>query len=225
MTTPLQPQLDRITEQTRRLVPEERFAPAERSIAELLDGGYESHLPAVGSGMPPFSLPDAQGRSVSSTDLLALGPLIVSFFRGRWDPYCVTELEAWRDLYPRVRERGGLVVAISPQTLRQNDFLVQQHGLQFPVLRDEDCGYASELGLAYSIPEYLEAYYSSILVNIPFLHSGKNSLGTPFSDKWKLPVPATLLVDRAGIVRLAQGFADFRVRPEPEQFLQALAGL
>ena len=115
----LQDKLDEITAQTRNLVQPERLELSERAIAELFASGIEEKLLKPGDTAPSFALPDANGRTVSSADLLALGPLVVCFFRGRWCPYCVTELEGWRDLFPALRERGALLVAISPQTVRQ----------------------------------------------------------------------------------------------------------
>src|SRR5208337_4356729 len=109
MTTTLQDQLDEITANTRQLVQAERLAVGERAVAELFASGIEERVLPVGALAPEFALIDATGRLVRSADLLALGPLVVKFFRGRWCPYCVTELEAWRDLYPRLRERGALM--------------------------------------------------------------------------------------------------------------------
>src|SRR5579863_930284 len=134
MASSLQDQLDEITANTRRLVQPERMAIGERAVAELLNSGIEEKILPVGAAAPEFTLNDASGRPVRSADLLALAPLIVKFFRGRWCPYCVTELEAWRELYPRVREAGLLDCAISQQSSRQSDFMVGQHGLPFPVL-------------------------------------------------------------------------------------------
>ncbi len=128
LKTSLQDQLDRITQNTRALVQPERLAISEKATADLFNTGIEDRILKPGAQAPSFTLEDARtGKPVHSADLLALGPLVVSFFRGRWDPYCVTELEAWRDLYPQVRERGALFVAISPQTTRQNHFTLQQH--------------------------------------------------------------------------------------------------
>ena len=115
----LQDQLDQITANTRNLVQPERLEISERAVAELYAGGIEERILPVGSRAPEFALPDAGGRIVRSADLLALGPLVINFFRGRWCPYCVTELETWRDLYGAVRKRGALLVGISPQTVRQ----------------------------------------------------------------------------------------------------------
>src|ERR1700690_1561999 len=113
--TALQDQLDEITANTRHLVQPDRLAVGERAVAELFASGIEDRILPVGALAPEFSLKDAGGKLVRSADMLALGPLVIKFFRGRWCPYCVTELEAWRDLYGTLRAREGLLVAIGPQ--------------------------------------------------------------------------------------------------------------
>jgi len=210
--TVLQDQLDEITQNTRRLVQPERMEVSERAVAELLNSGIEKRILPVGAAAPEFALNDSSGRLVRSADLLSLGPLVLKFFRGRWCPYCVTELEAWRDLHPRLREAGALLVAITPQTPRQSDFMVGQHSLPFPVLSDPGCAVATQFGLAYTIPEYHRDYYRSILVNIPFVNG---------DDSWRLTLPATYVINTAGRVAYTEAHADFRVRPEPEEALAA----
>ncbi len=209
----LQTQLDDITAQTRKLVQPERLERNERVIAELFASGIEERILKPGQTIPEFALRDAQNKLVHSSDLLAIAPLVISFFRGRWCPYCITELEAWRDAYSLLRERGALFVAISPQSIRQNDFTVTQHELPFPVLRDEAARVAETFGAAYTIPESYRDYYRSILVNIPFIND---------ESSWNLPLPATFVVGQDGLVKWSGGFADFRVRPEPEEALSKL---
>lgn len=209
----LKDQLDQITENTRALVQPERMAVVDRAVEELFTSGIEERILPVGAQAPAFELPDASGRMVRSEDLLALGPLLISFFRGRWCPYCVTELEAWRDLYPVVRERGGLLVGISPQTQRQSDFTAGHHHIPFALLTDQGCVLAEQFGLAYTVPEYQRAHYRSILVNIPFVNG---------EESWRLPLPATYVVGQDGTVLFAEAHADFRVRPEPEEVLQPM---
>jgi peroxiredoxin len=218
----LQDQLDAITARTRSLVQPDRLAISEGVAAELFATGIEERILPVGVAAPAFSLQDAQsGRPVRSTDLLALGPVVIKFFRGRWDPYCVTELEIWRDLYPELRERGAMLVAISPQTRRQNDFAAQQHQLAFPLLSDPGCTVAAQFGVAHTVPEHARRYFRSILVNIPFANSGLNYDTAPDSA-WRLPLPGLFLIDRAGKIAFAQAFADPRVRPEPADLLAIL---
>jgi peroxiredoxin len=216
MSNTLQTQLDDITARTRDLVQPERLAVGERAVEELFATGIESRILPVGATAPEFALPDGSGRLVRSTDLLALGPLILNFFRGRWCAYCATELESWRDLYPVVRERHALVVGVSPQTVRQNDFTAGQHGLPFPLLSDAGNSVAEQFGLVYQVPTYLQQYYRSILVNIPFLN------GDP---SWRLPVPATYVLRQDATVLYARAYADFRVRPEPAEVLSNLPAM
>jgi len=206
----LQDQLDEITANTRHLVQADRLAVGERATAELFSTGIEDRILPVGAVAPKFALNDANGHLVRSEDMLALGPLVIKFFRGRWCPYCMTELEAWRDLYGHLRERDGLLVAIGPQTARQSDFMAGQHGLPFPVLTDPGCALAEQFGLACTVPQYLRDYYLSVLVNIPFMNG---------EASWRLPLPATYVIGRDGRVLFAEAHADFRVRPEPEEAL------
>jgi peroxiredoxin len=219
---PLQDRLDRITQNTRSLVQPERLAVSEKATADLFNTGIEDRVQKIGAQAPAFILENAlTQKPVDSTDLLALGPLVVNFFRGRWDPYCITELEAWRDLHTQLRERGALFVAISPQTTRQNNFTLQQHGLNYPLLSDPGATVAEKFGIAYTIPSEHRRYFQSILINIPFNNAGL-SYHNATEASWRLPLPAVFVINRASTIIFAEAHADFRVRPEPTDVLAAL---
>ena len=185
-----------------------------RFVAAQNDG-YRTG-PEIGARVPEFALPDSSGRLVRSSDLLALGPLIINFFRGRWCPYCVTEFEVWRDLYPVVRDRKALLVAISPQTIRQSDFTRDQHSIPFPMLFDEGCHVGEQFGLTYTIPPFHQQHYRSVLVNLPFVNGDQS---------WRLILPATYVIASDGTILFAEAHADFRVRPEPEEVLRHLPAI
>lgn len=216
LRTRLQDQLDEITSNTRKLVQPERLAISDRAIEELMLSGAERRVLRVGDRAPSFDLLDFTGKPVRSSDLLSIGPLVVSFFRGRWCPYCATELEAWRDLLGEVRDMGALFVAISPQTQRHNDFTADRHALTFPVLSDPGCEVADRFGLTYTLPAYMQRYYRSILVNIPFVNG---------DESWRLPLPGTFVIAQDGTILFAEAHADFRVRPEPRSVLDALQAI
>jgi peroxiredoxin len=221
----LQDELDRITQNTRALVQPERLAISENQTAELFATGIEGRILGRGAEVPDFTLSDAlTGKPVHCADLFALGPLVIKFFRGRWCPYCVTELEVWRDLHAQVRARGALIIAISPQTRRHNDFTLQQHKLPFPILSDPEAAVAELFGIAYSVPETHREYYKRILVNIPFVNSG-NMYKDAAESSWRLPLPAIFVVNREGKIAFSEAHADFRVRPEPSDVLAALDAL
>jgi peroxiredoxin len=218
----LQDQLDRITQNTRALVQPERLAISEKAAEDLFNTGIEDRILKPGTQAPAFTLEDAlTHKPVSSADLLALGPLVVNFFRGRWDPYCITELEAWRDLQPELRRRNALFVAISPQTTRQNNFTLQQHILRYPLLADPGAAIAEKFGIAYTIPSEHRRYFQSILINIPFNNAGL-SYHNATEASWRLPLPAVFVIDRTNTIIFAEAHADFRVRPEPAEILATL---
>jgi peroxiredoxin len=210
---PLQDQLDEITARTRELVQPDRLATSEQAVEELFATEIEEKILPVGVLAPEFALDDVSGRITRSDDILALGPLVVKFFRGRWCPYCVTELEAWAMLYPELRARNALMVAISPQTPRQNDFTASQHGLPFAVLSDPGCQLARQFGLAYSVAESLRASYQSLFIDLPFINGDAG---------WQLPLPATYVIGQDRKILFAEAYADYRVRPEPADVLAAL---
>ncbi len=122
----------------------------------------------------------------------------------------MTELEAWQQLYPEVRARGALLIAISPQLVRQNDFAVQHHHLTFPILTDPGAALAQQFGVAYPVPEPIQAHYRSIMINIPFMH------GDQAEHTWRLPLPATFILRQDNTLAFAEAHADHRVRPDPK---------
>ena len=221
----LQDELDRITQNTRSLVQPERLAFSERTTAELLASGIEGRMLSAGARAPDFTLADAlTGKQVKLEDVLALGPVVLKFFRGRWCPYCTTELEVWRDLHSEIRQRGAFLIAVSPQTRRHNDFTLQQHGIPFPVLSDPGACVAGEFRVGYTVPESHRDYYQSILVNIPFVNSGV-MYSKATEESWRLPIPAIFVIRPDRTIAFSQGYADFRVRPEPADVLAALDAL
>ncbi len=218
----LQDQLDRITENTRALVQPERLAISEKATADLFNTGIEDRILKAGTQAPAFTLEDARThKPINSADLIALGPLVVNFFRGRWDPYCITELEAWRDLHTEIRYRGAFLVAISPQTTRQNNFTLQQHAIPYPLLSDPGAAIAEQFGIAHTIPPDYRRYFQSILINIPFNNAGL-SYHNATEASWRLPLPAVFVIDRTNTIRFSEAHADPRVRPEPADILAAL---
>src|SRR4029077_17574977 len=119
---------------------------------------------------------------------------------------------------------NALFVAISPQTTRQNNFTLQQHGLNYPLLSDPGAAIAEKFGIAYTIPVEHRRYFQSILINIPFNNAGL-SYHNATEASWRLPLPAVYVIDRSNTITFAEAHADFRVRPEPADVLAALGYL
>ena len=213
IAVPLRFRLAEIRANTRALLSPEHLAPVDRAIAELQQSGIAQRALAVGAAAPAFELPDQNGKVIRSAELLQSGPLIVTFYRGRWCPYCVATLEMWQQFLPRVEAAGAHLVAISPQKPQHTFFTADQHHLRFPVLSDAGNLMARQFGLIYRLPDYLEQHYRRVFINLP------NSNG---DQSWELPIPATYVMGRDGVIKYVFANADFTVRAEPEGVLAAL---
>jgi len=177
-----------------------------RVIAELKAEGLAEHSLARGAHMPEFSLPDQNGKVVSSAEFLGRGKLVVFFFRGRWDPFCCGQMEAMNRALPKIVDAGASLVAISPQTLKQSFFMADQHKLNFPLLSDAGNSVARQFGLVYRVPEEQQAIYRRAFINLPFTNG---------DESWELPIPASYVVDRDGKVLFAYANEDYAERAEP----------
>jgi peroxiredoxin len=141
----------------------ESQAITDRTIAWLNSSAAVGKALKVGQRAPAFTLTGSDGRSISSDQVLKTSPAVIVFFRGRWCPYCVAQLEALRELQPKFAQASISLWAVSPQTLRQIDFMREQHGLNFSLVRDERNRAAQAFGVAYEVPaEQQELYRTSL---------------------------------------------------------------
>ncbi len=176
--------------------PADTTAVHERAIAISAPCVHPNRALAPGALMPAFSLRDQQDNTVSSASLLGHGKLMITFFRGRWCPYCVTTLESLQFIYADLARRGASLIAVSPQKVQQNFLTADQHHLRFPLLSDPGNDVARAFGIAYTVPAEQAALYRSVFVNLE--HLNEDAPDT-------LPLPATFVVahrqDRARVCR------------------------
>ena len=199
-----------------KYVPPETQAVHARVIADLKGRRLAEGIVDVASKVSLFELTDHDGKLVSSVERLLQGRLVICFFRGRWCPFCVGQLEAMNLILPQVEQIGASMLAISPQTVQQSFFMADQHKLRFPLLSDAGNNVARRFGLAYRVPNEQQAIYRRAFVNLPFANG---------DDSWELPIPATFIVDRDGTVLYASANEDYTERPEPSDILHLLAAL
>jgi peroxiredoxin len=197
-----------------KYVPPEILAIHARSNAELKQGGISDRVLSIGAKAPAFELSDHNGRPVSFSELLSKGRLVICFFRGRWCPFCVGQLEAMNIILPQIEAFGASLVAISPQTVQQSFFMADQHRLKFPLLSDAGNKVAQQFGITYRVPDYQQEVYKRVFINLPFTN------GEP---SWELPIPAAYIMDRDGAIIFASHNADYTERPEPLDILKALS--
>ncbi|HSN71268.1 MAG TPA: peroxiredoxin-like family protein, partial [Steroidobacteraceae bacterium] len=153
---------------------------------------------------------------IRNTELLREGPLVISFFRGNWCPYCRAELQALEQAAEDFRRLGAHLVLISPQNRAAAEQTRREHDLSFDVLCDPGNTYARQLGLVFTLPADLREVYRNFGIDLALTNE---------DDSWTLPVPARLVVDRLGIVRDADINADYTVRPDPSETIAALNSL
>jgi peroxiredoxin len=196
-----------------KYVPAETQAVHARAVAELKRQRLAANILPVGAKAPKFELQDHDGKTLSTSDLLAKGRLVLCFIRGRWCPFCVGQMEAMNLILPEIEQTRATLAVISPQTVKQSFFMRDQHKLRFPLLSDAGNKVAKQFGLPYRIPEEQKAVYQRAFVNLPLVNG---------DDSWELPIPATYIVDRDGSVLYASANEDYAERPEPADILSFL---
>ena len=184
-----------------------------RATAELIASGQALNAKKAGDKAPEFTLKDADGRAVSSAQLLAQGPLVVAFYRGAWCPYCNLELQALQEALPQIGIRGARVVAISPQTAPNSRKSQRSNGLAFPILSDEKSRVAAAFGLRFSLPDYLVVLYKGFKNDLPAFND---------DPAWVLPMPARYVIGSDGVIAYAEVNPDYTQRPDPSELLPVL---
>jgi peroxiredoxin len=184
-----------------------------RATAELIASGQAKRALKAGDKAPQFVLDDPDGKPVSSRDLLAKGPLILSFYRGVWCPYCNTELQALQAELAAIRERGASVIAISPQTPPNSRRSQRDNKLGFPILSDVKAQVANAFGIRFALPDYLIEVYKGFKTDLPVIND---------DPSWVLPMPARYVIATDATIAYAEINPDYTQRPDPSELLPVL---
>ncbi len=185
----------------------------QRATAELIASGQALRAKKAGDKAPEFTLNDPDGRAVSSATLLAKGPLVVSFYRGAWCPFCNLELQALQEALPEIQARGASVITISPQTAPNSRKSQRDNKLTFPILNDEKSRIAAAFGLRFSLPDYLVELYKGFKNDLPAFND---------DPAWVLPMPARYIIGADSIIAYAEVNPDYTQRPDPSELLPVL---
>jgi peroxiredoxin len=212
MDAPLSVRLKAVADEVRRLSPE--FADVvDRMVARLAANGVGLAAPKPGEPMPAFVLPDCNGRLVSLSNLLDGGRVVISFNRGHWCPYCQLNVDALAKAAPEIADLGAQIVAISPETGRYTAELRDYANAPFPILTDMDGGYALEANLLFWVGEEKRSAMTA---------GGFDIAPYQGNETWMLPIPATFIVGKDGIVTSRFIDPDYRHRMEIDDLLAAL---
>jgi len=184
----------------------------QQATQDLIASGIENSALHRGQKIPSFALPNQHGDIRHSQQLLKQ-PLIISFYRGGWCPYCNFELAAQQARLTDIRGAGAELIAISPEQPDLALVMEQKHKLQFDILYDENNTLARKFGLVFTVPHQLRSIYKTFSIDL-IKHNG--------NENYELPLPATYLVDSQGIIRFDFVYADYRKRLEPEILISQL---
>lgn len=188
------------------------------NIRRVRSEGVVDAALGVGDRAPRFTLPDLGGHPVDLATMLAVGPVIVSFFRGGWCPYCVLELRAYQEEAERLIASDVGLLAITPQLPDLAARPVEEHGFGFPVLYDGGNRVARSFGIVHTVAADVLAIYRERGIDLERHH------GTGTRED-ELPLPATFVIDRRGIVRFAFASADYTERAEPNDVIDVALAL
>lgn len=187
-----------------------------RADLALSASGIAARALGAGDRAPDFALPDARGESIRLSTLLARGPVVLSFYRGGWCPYCNLELRALQRSLKEFQGLGASLVAVSPQTPDASLSTAEKNALAYPVLSDVGGTVAKAFGIAFDLTEELRPVYARFGHALPEVNG---------DESWVLPIPATYVIDRDGTIVLAYVDTDYRNRLEPSDIVATLTTL
>ena len=200
----------------KNLAPPEVVAAIHRALDDLAASGAADRALKAGDRAPSFALPDPDGKIVSSDDLLARGPLVLTFYRGAWCPYCSLDLQALEEARMEIEARGATLVAISPQTAANSRKARTQNKLGFLILGDKGGALSEKFGLRWAFPDYLREIHKKLGVDLAVFNG---------DDSWTLPMPARYVIAPDGTIAYAEVNPDYTRRPEPSEVFPVLEAL
>jgi peroxiredoxin len=211
---PLQDKLDALKAKFEtEMAPPEVVAVLHRVTDELIASGQAGRSLHADDRAPAFTLPDPDGKLVSSQDLLAKGPLVLTFYRGVWCPYCNLDLQALEEVRSEIEARGAFLVAVSQQTAANSRKAQRTNKLDFPIVGDKGGELAAKFGIRWHLPEDLQAVHKQLGADL-VAFNGENS--------WTLPMPARYVIGQDGVIAYAEINPDYTRRPEPSDVFAVL---
>lgn len=169
--------------------------------------------PKVGHKAPDFTLKNIKGRVIKLSTLVKRGPVVLTFYRGGWCPYCNAQLKAYQEKLPAFKQLGAQLVAVSPETPDAGVSTAEKDGVKFEILSDPKNGVAKKYGLVFAVPDSLKKLYTKFGIDLA------KSQG---NADWQLPVPATFLIGKDLTVHFVFADVDYTKRAEPTDILSAV---
>ncbi|WP_165728822.1 peroxiredoxin-like family protein [Pseudoalteromonas sp. 31A1] len=209
----LKAQIDAYNVQKDAKLPADVLALMNTTNEELIAQHIKDNALQIGQKVESFSLANHKGEKIELADLLKKGPVIISFYRGGWCPYCNLELKALNDYLPQFKTQSAQLIAISPQLPDETLSTAQKNGLEFDVLSDVSNKVAEQFGLLFTLDERIQALYTEFGIDFEHYYGDKS---------FKLPLPATYVINQEGVITYAFLSEDYTLRAEPIDVMTAL---
>jgi peroxiredoxin len=198
------------------MAPPEVVAVMHRVTEDLIASGQAERALKAGDPAPVFALPDPDGNIVSSRELLAKGPLVLTFYRGVWCPFCNLDLQALEAARPEIEARGASLIAVSQQTAANSRKSQRSNNLGFPIVGDKGGDLAAKFGLRWHLPSDLQVIQKQLGADLPAFNG---------EASWTLPMPSRYVIAQDGVIAYAEVNADYTRRPEPSDVFPVLERL
>lgn len=212
--TTLKEQLEARSEKASKNVPAEVRTEFAKGIDAVRESGILDRARKVGDKAPDFTLKNAKGEEVQLSSLLAQGPVVLTWYRGGWCPYCNIALAALQDKLPEIRKAGAQLVALTPELPDKSLDTTEKNSLEFEVLTDLNHKVADSYGLVFELTPKVRELYKKFF--------NLNEFNGEEAGDDKLPLAATYIISKDGIIRWAFLEADYRQRAEPSEIVDFL---
>jgi len=209
----LQQQINLMQQEMLQQIPGDILDTLMTAKAQLVADKPEHNALKEGDPIPCFSLYTVAGNPLDIGDVLKEKNLVISFYRGSWCPYCNIELRSLVEFYPAIKAAGAELIAISPELPDQSMTYIEKQQIPFRVLSDPGNLVAKQFGIVVHLSQALRKVYKGFDFDLV----KKNG-----DLYWKLPIPATYLVTRDGIIHHASINPDYTQRMEPEEIVREL---
>jgi len=197
---------------------------APNEIVKMIEGGWDwlkesdlnDYAIKVGQRAPTFSLKEAGGNVIDLAEELKKGPVVLTFYRGGWCPFCSIQLRAYQEVLQQAYELGASVVAITPESPSNVVDTIANNGIEIPIITDHNNVLAEQYGLKFTVPEITKKLHESVGVLLPDVND---------EESWALPVPGTFIINKEGIIIWSHCEAFYVKRAEPKEIIDALISL
>jgi len=210
----LKEELGAFAQQMSENAPQEVLETMGAEIGKLAESGIAENALKAGQKAPDFELQDSEGNLVSLDKLLKNGPVVISFNRGNWCPFCNIEFKHLQEKLKEINANGATLVSISPQLPEKSAALKAEYGYDYSILYDKNNAVAKSFGVSFTLAEPLRPIHEAFEMDIPG-HNGNNS--------FELPLAATYVIDKNREIIYSFISANWMERAEPSEFISKLS--